>query len=178
MCTEICGDGSRFVLICDDGNRDDGDGCSGSCTIETGFKCDGGSPTSRDICNYTKPDAVRITQVDQIQLDRNLTRAVMNIKVNWLPPGLASGECRRCNGLLLVTISQCSYTPEFSVNYLSGTTYNFAIILKLVTPCYFNVRVQIRPVLQTPHFTGVDISNVLNIKVDSATYARASANNS
>jgi cysteine-rich repeat protein len=33
QCNEICGDGIRFVLPCDDGNRRDGDGCSSQCQI-------------------------------------------------------------------------------------------------------------------------------------------------
>ena len=35
---------------CDDGNLNDGDGCSALCTLETGFICEGGSPTSPDVC--------------------------------------------------------------------------------------------------------------------------------
>lgn len=31
---------------CDDGNLINGDGCSSSCTIETCWECDYGSPTS------------------------------------------------------------------------------------------------------------------------------------
>ena len=33
---------------CDDGNLVDGDGCSSSCTIESGYSCSGGSVTSKD----------------------------------------------------------------------------------------------------------------------------------
>ncbi len=32
-CIEICGDGNRINYACDDGNMDDGDGCSTNCTI-------------------------------------------------------------------------------------------------------------------------------------------------
>ena len=30
---------------CDDGNLDAGDGCSQSCSVEAGFRCDGGDST-------------------------------------------------------------------------------------------------------------------------------------
>lgn len=30
-CVETCGDGKRFELDCDDGNRIDGDGCNRDC---------------------------------------------------------------------------------------------------------------------------------------------------
>ena len=36
---------------CDDGNRIDGDGCSSSCTIETGYNCTTDSPS---ICTSNK----------------------------------------------------------------------------------------------------------------------------
>jgi len=32
-CTEICGDGKKYILDCDDGNNNNGDGCSSLCKI-------------------------------------------------------------------------------------------------------------------------------------------------
>jgi cysteine-rich repeat protein len=55
FCKEICGDGLLFELECDDGNSDDGDGCSATCTIETNFTCKDGSPTTPSKCSYNKP---------------------------------------------------------------------------------------------------------------------------
>jgi cysteine-rich repeat protein len=52
-CFEICGDGKRFTTnssICDDGNNITGDGCSDYCFVEYGYKCSGGSKTSKDTC--------------------------------------------------------------------------------------------------------------------------------
>ena len=44
-CTEICGDGKDFYnYACDDGNNVGGDGCSSTCTIETGWDCGYGNP--------------------------------------------------------------------------------------------------------------------------------------
>ena len=40
-CIGACGDGLLFPNeACDDGNTRDGDGCSSTCTLETGFTCD------------------------------------------------------------------------------------------------------------------------------------------
>ena len=36
-CSEVCGDGVRYLAACDDGNTVSGDGCSSSCTVEAGF---------------------------------------------------------------------------------------------------------------------------------------------
>ena len=49
--TEVWGDGKRFNSILsywDDGNTLNGDGCSSTCTIETGFTCTGGSSSAQD----------------------------------------------------------------------------------------------------------------------------------
>ncbi|HEU4730757.1 MAG TPA: DUF4215 domain-containing protein [Kofleriaceae bacterium] len=40
-CTAVCGDGLKFPgEDCDDGNTRNGDGCSSTCTKETGWQCD------------------------------------------------------------------------------------------------------------------------------------------
>ena len=42
VCSDICGDGinvSGSSTYCDDGNLDDGDGCSSTCSIEDGYEC-------------------------------------------------------------------------------------------------------------------------------------------
>ena len=44
-----CGDGSRSeVFTCDDGNTDNGDGCSSTCTVETGWECS--VATGSEVC--------------------------------------------------------------------------------------------------------------------------------
>lgn len=59
-CVEFCGDGRRLTLECDDGNNQDGDGCSRDCKIEKGFTCTGGSLEGPDNCYFFRPDRVRI----------------------------------------------------------------------------------------------------------------------
>ena len=50
-CSEICGDGLNLgEYECDDGNLIDGDGCSSLCSVEEGFRCQGGNTTSADLC--------------------------------------------------------------------------------------------------------------------------------
>ena len=49
----LCGDGivEAFAEACDDGNLEDGDGCSASCEVEVGqgFSCNG-EPSVCDVC--------------------------------------------------------------------------------------------------------------------------------
>ena len=62
QCVERCGDGLNFGMVeCDDGNKIDGDGCSSNCEIEDDFRCEGGSPTQSDTCNYVELDIIGMT---------------------------------------------------------------------------------------------------------------------
>ena len=45
-CSELCGDGLLLDLQCDDGNTDDGDGCSQNCIIEEGWHCEANNSAS------------------------------------------------------------------------------------------------------------------------------------
>jgi cysteine-rich repeat protein len=53
-CIEVCGDGYLVSAVyeCDDGNLDDGDGCSSSCATEVGYRCENGSASSASACVY------------------------------------------------------------------------------------------------------------------------------
>jgi cysteine-rich repeat protein len=71
---EICGDGLNFgLLACDDGNTEDGDGCSSTCEIEQDWSCSGGSPTSMDVCTYVELDIVglEVTENNNLILQFN-----------------------------------------------------------------------------------------------------------
>jgi cysteine-rich repeat protein len=48
------------ATYCDDGDTDDGDGCSSTCTVETGWTCSGGSSTSPSVCDDICGDGKRM----------------------------------------------------------------------------------------------------------------------
>lgn len=50
---DICGDGKLYTVDCDDGNLNDGDGCSSLCTVQTDYTCVGGTETSPSLCSYS-----------------------------------------------------------------------------------------------------------------------------
>ena len=63
VCSEICGDGLVLgQLQCDDGNTNDGDGCSSSCELEHGWECSSppGLPSS---CKDEKPPEALLAYV-------------------------------------------------------------------------------------------------------------------
>ena len=54
-CIHRCGNGLRdptgsYSEACDDSNQSNGDGCSSSCDVETGYACSGGTTSSSDTC--------------------------------------------------------------------------------------------------------------------------------
>jgi len=53
-CVGVCGDGLRrgYGEECDDNNTISGDGCSSTCKLEQGFRCEGINP---DICEAVAP---------------------------------------------------------------------------------------------------------------------------
>lgn len=76
-CIETCGDGKFYGLLpCDDGNLNNGDGCSSQCLIENGYFCYGGSPSNKETCSYLPTEIVgaKINQWNDIIL--NFSRPV------------------------------------------------------------------------------------------------------
>ena len=72
--TEVWGDGKRFNSIStywDDGNTINGDGWSSTCSIETGFVCNGGSTTSIDIWKEICGDGKRYNSLTTFCDDGN-----------------------------------------------------------------------------------------------------------
>ncbi len=64
-----CGNGDILegVEECDDGDFDDGDGCSGTCLIERGYQCEG----EPSVCTTECGDGVRVPEFEECD-DRNL----------------------------------------------------------------------------------------------------------
>ena len=64
-CLEVCGDARNLGLnACDDGNIEDGDGCSGTCAQEPGFLCSGGSLSAPDTCVDIVAPSLKAVQVE------------------------------------------------------------------------------------------------------------------
>ncbi len=128
-CFELCGDGKRFNLECDDGNNIDGDGCSRDCKLESGYQCVGGCPDGRDNCLYYKPDRIEISQIGQI---RRSTSVVVNIKINYLPESLIQAqECsNKCSQLLTGAIISGDNALSITSEYLPGTRYMFTMTIE------------------------------------------------
>lgn len=127
LCIELCGDGKRFVLECDDGNTNDGDGCSMDCKIEPGYICRGGSPNTDDSCVIYLPPELTIIQTGQI---RYSSKIIVNLKLDWLPKRLLqSADCNdRCSNVLDGRIiSGDSDAVSIRSYFLAGTSFSFSM---------------------------------------------------
>ena len=82
VCNDICGDGERVekTTQCDDGNVQNGDGCSSTCTIEPGWECSGGGLNSADTCVSIVGPAPIITlnYNDPTNFQISFSKAVIN----------------------------------------------------------------------------------------------------
>jgi cysteine-rich repeat protein len=76
-CIEKCGDGENYGLhACDDGNTDNGDGCSSTCTQETDFYCRGGFMGNKDSCYYVMTELKKATVDENNNILLEFTRAI------------------------------------------------------------------------------------------------------
>ena len=76
-CTEICGDGYNYGFHdCDDGNKRSGDGCSSSCTIESGYLCTS-TNGSKDVCTEILNPSAELTVLTNNQLQVVFTESVV-----------------------------------------------------------------------------------------------------
>jgi cysteine-rich repeat protein len=84
VCTVICGSGTMpngTVKQCDDGNSLGGDGCSSTCTIETGFTCD--NLVSPSICTSNTGYTVSSQTLTKSQNSNILTATLV---LSPIPP--------------------------------------------------------------------------------------------
>ncbi len=89
----------RLAHACDDGNVEDGDGCSSICEVEESFTCSGGGVSSADVCRLLTTLAITssLFDLESYSLSLALTKAVLlndfnidHIHISYLeaPPSL------------------------------------------------------------------------------------------
>ena len=92
---EICGDGKRFnsnAGYWDDGNKIDSDGWSSTWSIETGYSCTGGNPTTPDTWTEIWGDSIRINALSTYCDDSNTLSgdgwsSTCSIELGWIWTG-------------------------------------------------------------------------------------------
>ena len=116
QCITTCGDGYRVGSEAwDDSNTTPNDGCSATCTVESGYTWTGGSSTSKDTCSkpvYTCPSGY-----------------------TW-----KSGSCNSLNDCSKVVLSVCSTNYSLSsfnlwMAIIMWTIIIICFLLDLITSC-------------------------------------------
>jgi cysteine-rich repeat protein len=180
LCSEVCGDGKRYTLPCDDGNSVNGDGCSSTCQIENGWFCAGGSPASRDTCSKSIPTEVTFTSSGQ---SHQWGRIVLNVRANYLPLALvqsASDCANSCRDVLSAKIiSGDTSAVSIVASYIPTTSFSFSVIVDFQKEPIgiFSIEIGISPRVATKYFKGIDISKKLTVNVNPAILAQTTVNN-
>lgn len=172
LCSEVCGDGLRFTLQCDDGNLIDGDGCSSTCDVESGWTCGGGSPNSRDTCTNVRPTRVMMVQTGQSLAQGKVT---INLRLNWLPGEMIQKSCKECNNLFQIQITKGNPAASITTSYVPGTSFSFSVVFDYMNKSPvtdFCASIRINPDFQRTYFLGLDISQIINVRIDPAMFSQ------
>lgn len=123
-CVEICGDGKRFELECDDGNNVDGDGCNCNCEQEKGWHCSGGSSIRPSVCVPWKPDRCMIIPKGAVHL---FGRVVQGVRLSYIPDVLLENDGAKCSKLLQIKVIKSDVVPGIRVSFVPKSRYQFYI---------------------------------------------------
>ena len=178
-CEEICGDGIKFTLPCDDNNSVSGDGCSAECKIEDNWSCEGGSPNSQDRCTqFEKADIISEIEVQgpidlkMVGMSHLYGKIILNVKLSYIPEQLLNSFSERDNIFKVLTNSKISVRVASS--YIDSTKYTYVVVydFKKVEPIpEFLTRVELEAEIKEKYFPHVEV-RPLFIKINPAYMAR------
>jgi cysteine-rich repeat protein len=115
LCAPVCGDGQlKPEEACDDGNLNDGDGCSAACRVENHFVCNGTTPVGASECYLLSLD---------LALSRTLKDTTQNSFTLYFSPQPAglSALYASIDWSSMVSLSPNSVLADATVR---GATYN------------------------------------------------------
>jgi cysteine-rich repeat protein len=177
LCQEVCGDGKKFTLPCDDGNTLSGDGCSSSCQVEAGYVCAGGSPQSRDTCQKGLPSVLTIDSTGQSHV---WGKVVINIKLNYVPQALidSAADCKnQCNDVIAASIvSGDSSAISIIAQYIANTRYSFSVVVDFAKEPIgmFSLKVGLKASIAAKYYAGMDTSKTVTVNVNPAYFSQLS----
>ena len=164
----------KYILGCDDGNTISGDGCSSKCEVESGFSCNGGSPSSKDTCSRGIPAALDISSTGQ---SRVWGKVIVNVRLNYLPQALIDSavDCNNgCNTVLAVSIiSGDSSAVSIVAKYIPTTRYSFSIEVDFGKEPVgmFVLNIGLKPSIASKYFGSMNTSKQLTVNVNPAYFA-------
>lgn len=99
-----------MTLPCDDGNNEDGDGCSSTCSVQKFYKCVNGSSSSPSQCFYVKKDiSLSVSRIDRANLDNTgvFTFKLSPANINYRQINLVQSgnfQCSQSNTLVGISL--------------------------------------------------------------------------
>ena len=138
-CSEICGDGLNFGQYeCDDGNLEDGDGCSSLCKIEEGFRCQGGGINSPDKCKDFRPPFL-LSNITPIITEKNIFLFEASEEIQLL-----TSEDPKTFVDVTITGKLPSYTFDYELNFANKLNGNRELITTN-TELYSEIKITLIP---------------------------------
>ena len=155
------------MLSCDDGNNEDGDGCSRDCKVEEGYVCQGGSPDTADTCITFQKNHVTISLTGQI---RKPTSIILNVRLDYVPKTLLkSADCsNKCFNVLVGEIISGDKSATSVVSqYLPGTSYSFSVEVEFDKPYFgeFTIKISVDRAIGLKYFSPISTANPLEVDV-------------
>ena len=130
---EKCGDGRNLQINeCDDGNTNNGDGCSKDCKIEQNFKCSGGNITNPDKCLETiQPEYLSFTQKSDTQFIVTFSEPVRFLS----------------NQLHSINLGKINLTDSYALNIRNKIfdSYDFTFTIPLVNGYITYILIDFKP---------------------------------
>jgi cysteine-rich repeat protein len=125
FCEVICGDGYRNVgEDCDDGNTDDGDGCSALCREEEGWTCSGGTSIQKSTCVEGEPQKAELEDKGAVFLPG---KVIQSVRMSYIPECFTETDCSECFKILKAWVSSSTLPAIVKVNFIPGSKYQFTI---------------------------------------------------
>ena len=137
VCNPIWGDGMKQTEEgWDDGNLNDGDGWSSTCTVEDGFSCIGGSPSAKDIWGEVCGDGKVIHDTEENWDDSNLIdgdgwSSICTVERGWVWNGGTSishdiWRTQWGDGIILPPIEEWDDKNVIQCSKLSGPIFRIS----------------------------------------------------
>ena len=135
--SEMCGDGVRFNLIStywDDKNTINGDGCSSTWTVESGFTWTGGSSTTKDTWTEICGDGVKFNTISTYWDDKNLVNkdgcsSSWTVETGFTWSGGSSSSKDICSTIFVVTAQEAAAAKSTQAAIGAGASMNIGVSL-------------------------------------------------
>lgn len=117
------------MLPCDDGNLVNGDGCSSTCQIESGWTCSGGNSFGPDTCGRAAAAPLKPFSITVRDMYHMSNLIIVNFILSYIPDEMIQNGCQLCQRLLTSTVLDLPQQPyvqsAFSIPNMVSLIFNY-----------------------------------------------------